>query len=312
MWPFNTNNAKPFIKWVGGKTQLLKEIVQTLPSDFVTSYTTYVEPFVGGGSAMFWILQRFPNIKHAVINDINEKLINVYRAVKAQPESLIRALEILQSNYLPLDHAARTEMYLEKRQRFNDVAIDGIEQAALFIFLNRTCFNGLYRENAKGNFNVPHGRYASPKICDPETIMADSAILQKVEILCGDFCRTEQFASAGTLYYFDPPYKPLSETSSFNNYVKESFDDSEQVRLRDFCKVVASKGSKFILSNSDIKGDNCQEGFFDVLYRDFTIRRVYATRMVNANPDKRGKLSELMISNISPNKIQYNFLDFGT
>ncbi|MCC8176564.1 MAG: DNA adenine methylase [Bacteroidales bacterium] len=307
-----SGQAKPFIKWAGGKSQLLSDIEKSLPVDF-TNYTTYVEPFVGGGAVIFWILQKYPHIQRAVINDINEKLINVYRTIKNQPEKLIVELQTLQDTYLPLAYEGRTDMFMEKRNRFNTPCIDGIEQAALFIFLNRTCFNGLYRENSKGNFNVPHGKYSKPTICDAETIIADSHVLQKVEILCGDFAQTAQFASEQTLFYFDPPYKPLSETSSFNSYVKEVFDDNEQIRLRDFCSQLSANGSKFILSNSDVKGKNPEDNFFDDLYSDYSIRRVYATRMVNANPDKRGKLSELMISNINNHYVepslfsQFNF-----
>lgn len=177
-----------------------------------------------------------------------------------------------------------------------------IEQAALFIFLNKTCFNGLYRENAKGKFNVPHSRYENPTICDEDTIMVDSKLLQKVDILCGDFSKMEQYAGENTLFYFDPPYRPLSDTSSFNSYVKEPFDDAEQVRLRDFCNTIVQRGSRFLLSNSDVKGKNPSDNFFDELYSDYQIQRVWATRMVNANSQKRGKLTELMISNIAPIK----------
>ena len=247
---------------------------------------------------MFWMLQNFPNIKKAVINDINSKLINVYRTIKHNPNELIEALHFIENEYLPKNHDERTAYFMEQRRRFNDENLSDVEQAAIFIFLNRTCFNGLYRENAKGKFNVPHGRYAHPTICDEATIMADSELLQKVEILCGDFAATEVYAGLDTLFYFDPPYKPLSDTSSFNTYVKEPFDDAEQIRLRDFCNIVTQKGSRFILSNSDVKGKNPEDNFFDDLYSEYNINRVFATRMVNANPDKRGKLTELMISNI--------------
>ena len=293
-----TKGAKPFIKWAGGKTQLLADIERTLPADFSAKDFTYVEPFVGGGSVVFWMLQNFPNIKKAVINDINSKLINVYRTIKHTPKELIEALHIIEDEYIPRNHDERTAYFMEQRRRFNDETLSDVEQAAIFIFLNRTCFNGLYRENAKGKFNVPHGRYARPTICDEATIMADSELLQKVEIMCGDYAATETYAGTDTLFYFDPPYKPLSDTSSFNTYVKEPFDDAEQIRLRDFCDTVTKKGSRFILSNSDVKGKNPADNFFDDLYAKYDINRVFATRMVNANPDRRGKLTELMISNI--------------
>lgn len=290
--------SKPFVKWAGGKTQLLSDIESLLPTDFCSRNITYVEPFVGGGSVLFWLLQRYPNIQHAVINDVNARLINVYRVIKAMPQKLISALRVLENEYLPMNHAERTTYFMEKRRRFNDDKLTNVEQAAIFIFLNRTCFNGLYRENSKGKFNVPHGKYVHPKICDEQTIMADSDLLQRVDILCGDFDATKRYAHEDTLFYLDPPYKPLNSTSSFNTYVKEPFDDAEQVRLRNFCNEVSERGSLFVLSNSDIKGHDPKDNFFDNLYAAYNIRRVLATRMINSNADKRGKLTELMVSNI--------------
>lgn len=293
-------SAKPFVKWVGGKTQLIGEIGQALPICLpYKTDVTYVEPFVGGGAVLFWILQQYPNITKAVINDINPHLIATYRAVKEQPEKLIAQLKALQSEYLPLGEEDRKKYYLDKRDIYNASPLSEIETAALFIFLNRTCFNGLYRVNSKGKFNVPHGRYANPKICDEETIWADSFILQKVEILCGDFAETGIYASPNALFYFDPPYKPLSKTSSFNSYAKEEFDDNEQIRLCNFCHKIAGHGTAFILSNSDVKGKDMNNNFFDEIYDRYHIQRVMATRMVNSNPKRRGKLTELMISNIN-------------
>ena len=197
-----------------------------------------------------------------------------------------------------MNHAERTTYFMEKRRRFNDDKLTNVEQAAIFIFLNRTCFNGLYRENSKGKFNVPHGKYVHPKICDEQTVMADSDLLQRVDILCGDFDATKRYANEDTLFYLDPPYKPLNSTSSFNTYVKEPFDDAEQVRLRNFCNEVSGRGSLFVLSNSDVKGYDPKDNFFDNLYAAYNIQRVLATRMINSNAEKRGKLTELMISNI--------------
>ena len=294
----SAKGAKPFVKWAGGKTQLLSDIESLLPTDFHNRNITYVEPFVGGGSVLFWLLQRYPNIQHAVINDVNAKLINVYRVIKAMPQKLISALRVLENEYLPMNHAERTTYFMEKRRRFNDDELTNVEQAAIFIFLNRTCFNGLYRENSKGKFNVPHGKYVHPKICDEQTIMADSDLLQRVDILCGDFDATKRYAHEDTLFYLAPPYKPLNSTSSFNTYVKEPFDDAEQVRLRNFCNEVSERGSLFVLSNSDVKGQDPKDNFFDNLYAAYNIRRVLATRMINSNAEKRGKLTELMISNI--------------
>lgn len=290
--------AKPFVKWVGGKTQLLHEIEKSLPQSFFQSKSvTYVEPFVGGGAVLFWILQKYPNIERAVINDINPQLITTYRVIKESPNELISILYDLQDDYLYLSDAERKEYYIKKRMEYNKFLATDIETAALFIFLNRTCFNGLYRVNSKGKFNVPHGKYTCPKICDEDTILADSQILQKVEILCGDFAQTAIYAKRDTLYYFDPPYKPLSQTSSFTSYAKEEFDDEEQIRLRDFCYKISKQHSSFILSNSDVRDVNSEQGFFDSIYNMFCIKRVMASRMINSNPDKRGRLSEVMISN---------------
>ena len=291
--------AKPFIKWAGGKTQLLNDIKKSLPHDFSQrDEVTYVEPFVGGGSVLFWILQEYPNITKAVINDINAELICTYRAVKNNVESLISELNRLQTEYLSLDEAGRKEYFLTQREFFNKKETSDVETAALFIFLNRTCFNGLYRVNSKGVFNVPHGRYAHPKICDEGTLRADSIVLQKVEILCGDFSQTGKYANDNVLYYLDPPYRPLTSTSAFTSYAKEGFNDTEQMRLRDFCKQIAKHKSLFVASNSDPQNVNNDDKFFDRLYNMFYIKRVSAARMINSKGNGRGTISEIMISNV--------------
>lgn len=292
--------AKPFVKWVGGKTQLLEDIRKSLPIDLKKrDDITYIEPFVGGGAVLFWILQEYPNIEKAVINDINAELICTYKVIKSNVEELILALSRLQEEYIPLDDIMRKDYYAAKRNRFNEDNKTDIETAALFIFLNRTCFNGLYRVNSKGKFNVPHGRYTNPRICDTETLRADSKILQKVEILCGDFAQTDKFACKKAIFYLDPPYRPLNETSAFTSYTKDGFDDSEQKRLKDFCDTIASQESLFIASNSDPQNTDCGNDFFDSLYKMFNIKRVYASRMINSKGDGRGTISEIMISNIS-------------
>ncbi len=293
-----TIKAKPFIKWVGGKTKLIENIEKVLPKNFVElENVTYIEPFIGGGAILFWILQKYPNITKAVINDINPDLTTAYKTIKEIPAELVTYLQSIQDEYLPLDEEKRKKYYLNKREKFNTKSLDSVENTALFIFLNKTCFNGLYRVNSKGLFNVPFGQYANPKICDEETILADSKLLQKVEILTGDFEQTLKYATNNSFFYFDPPYKPLSKTSSFNSYAKEDFDDSEQIRLSNFCKKIDLLGHTFILSNSNIKGTNPNDDFFDDLYEQFSIKRVFANRMVNANAEKRGKLTELLITN---------------
>lgn len=295
-----TYPAKPFVKWVGGKTQLLEDIKNALPMDLsLRENVTYVEPFVGGGAVLFWILQEYPNITRAVINDINAELICTYRVIQNDVEGLIIELRRLQEQYLPLNAEARKDFFMAQRERFNEADKTDVETASLFIFLNRTCFNGLYRVNSKGKFNVPHGRYSNPRICDEETLRADSVLLQRVEILCGDFAQTGRYAGENVLYYFDPPYRPLTETSAFTSYSKDGFDDAEQMRLRDFCDQIATNKSLFVASNSDPQNVNNEDDFFDRLYRMFNIKRVSAARMINSKGDGRGAISEIMISNVA-------------
>jgi len=291
--------AKPFLKWAGGKTQLLPTIDSFLPDSFRREKDiTYIEPFVGGGAMLFFMLQKYPNIKKAIINDINPHLVKTYTTIRDNPYSLIDTLTELQENFRTVgDFEAQKELYLNIRSRFNQESLTDIEESAYMIFLNRTCFNGLYRENSKGRFNVPFGRYSNPTICDESLILADSELLQKVEILNGDFARTGDYVYGYTFFYFDPPYRPLDATSSFNSYVKESFDDNEQIRLKDFYSSLSLEGCREMLSNSDCKGRDAEDVFFDELYKDFFIERVYAKRNINANASKRGTLTELLIRN---------------
>ena len=291
--------AKPFLKWAGGKTQLINDIERTLPTEITKEKFTYIEPFVGSGAVLFWMLNNFPKLEKAVINDINEDLINTYKTIASNPKELISILEILQNEFHLLEGNEDNKKlyYYQKRELYNTRDEEQSGQAALFIFLNRTCFNGLYRVNSKNLYNVPMGGYKKPTICDKENILAVSNALQKVEILNGDFEQTLNYANKNSLFYFDPPYKPLSETSSFNSYAKDEFNDSEQVRLKDFCLKLDALNHTWILSNSDVKGKNENDNFFDDLYSDFNIQRVDARRNINANPEKRGKLTELLITN---------------
>jgi DNA adenine methylase len=291
--------AKPFLKWAGGKTQLINDIEKALPNDISKDKFTYIEPFVGSGAVLFWMLNNFQNLKKAVINDINQDLINTYKTIASRPKELISILQTLQSEFHGLEgqDEAKKEYYYSKRELYNTRKEELSGQAALFIFLNRTCFNGLYRVNRKNEYNVPMGSYKRPTICDKENILAVSQALQKVEILCDDYEVTLNHVDENTLFYFDPPYKPLSETSSFNSYAKDEFNDQEQIRLRDFCLKLDSLNHTWILSNSDVKGKDENDNFFDDLYSDFNIQRVDARRSINANPKKRGALKELLITN---------------
>ncbi len=296
-----SKTAKPFIKWAGGKSQLLAEIDNVIPENLKFSEFTYIEPFVGGGAVLFWILQKYPNIKKAVINDINTDLTNSYITIKENVEELILLLRNWEKEYHSLKDNLKEKKayYYSKRKLFNSRISDKTTQTALFIFLNRTCFNGLYRVNRKNEFNVPIGSYKTPMICDEDNLRTVSEVLQKVTILNGDFEETLKYAENNTLFYFDPPYKPLSETSSFNSYAKDEFDDSEQIRLAKFCEKIDVLGYQWILSNSDVKGKNPNDSFFDELYSKFNIKRVLARRNINSNPNKRGVLTELLITNFS-------------
>ena len=294
--------AKPFLKWAGGKGQLLSQLDQHLPKGISRIDFTYLEPFVGGGAMLFHTLQQYPNIKKAVINDINSYLITAYRVIKNSPDELIKRLSELENQYYSTgDNEDQKSFFLRVRETFNEVEMDDVDRTKYLIFLNRTCFNGLYRVNSKGKFNVPFGRYLHPTICNAKTIKADSELLNRVElvILNGDFEQTIDHLSDGfNLFYFDPPYRPLNATSSFNSYSKEDFNDEEQIRLRDFCvRLSEYPNVKWMLSNADCSAKNPDDTFFEEIYRGFNINRVYASRAINANPNKRGKLTELLITN---------------
>ena len=299
--------AKPFIKWVGGKSQLIDQLDMQLPADFGNwENATYIEPFVGGGAMLFYMLQRYPNIEHAVINDINPDLVTCYRTVRDNPKQLIESLADIEMAYLALEtEERRKDFFMAARERYNEKQLDPIENTTKFFFLNRTCFNGLYRVNKKGLFNVPFGKYSNPTICDPETILKDSELLQRVEILNGDFEATFEYAQGNSFFYFDPPYRPLSDTSSFNDYAKESFNDDDQIRLKVYCDRIDKAGFHFMLSNSDCKGKNENDNFFDVLYGAYQIERVWASRSINSNPAKRGKLTEILVHNYLNTKQNY-------
>lgn len=277
------SKAKPFLKWAGGKTQLISEIEKCLPPEIRTNKFKYIEPFAGSGAVLFWMLNNFPNLEKAVINDINSDLINVYKIIALQPEILISNLKDLQQQFheLQSDEEKKKEFYYQKRDLYNTRSTDKTTQAALFIFLNRTCFNGLYRVNRNNFFNVPIGSYSFPMICDEENILAVSKVLQKVEILNGDFEKTISYANQNSFFYFDPPYKPLNATSSFNSYAKDDFNDNEQIRLRDFCKKLNNLDYKWLLSNSD-----AGENFFDKFYENYFIKRVESKSAVKSNRTK--------------------------
>ena len=291
--------AKPFLKWAGGKTQLIDKIKEQLPINILDEPFTYIEPFVGSGAVLFWMLEKFPNLEKAVINDINTDLTNSYLTIKKDVQDLISILRNWEIEYYSFadNQELQKKYYYEKRTLFNTRDSNQTIQSALFIFLNKTCFNGLFRVNKKNEFNVPIGSYKKPSICNAENLLVVSDALQKVDILNRDYSESLQYATKNTFFYFDPPYKPLSESSSFNAYAKDEFGDSEQVRLKEFCDTLNKQNHQWILSNSDVKGKDPSNDFFDDLFEDFNIMRVNARRSINANPSGRGLLTELLITN---------------
>ena len=292
--------AKPFLKWAGGKGQLLKEIEKYYP--FADGcFTKYAEPFVGGGAVLFDILNKY-ELNEVYISDINAELINTYRIVRDNIGDLIEMLYTMQNEFVPLDTDNRKAYYIEKRERFNDLKVNGneninIEKSALMIFLNKTCFNGLYRVNRKGLFNVPMGAYKNPLICDEENLRAVSKKLKNINIVCGDYKKSADFIDDKTFVYFDPPYRPLTDTASFTAYTENLFNDAEQIKLAKFVNDMHRKGAKVIISNSDPKNSNADDDFFDRIYSSYNIKQVDATRMINCQAQARGKIKELLISN---------------
>ncbi len=291
---------RPFLKWAGGKGQLLSEIEKYYP--FKNGIITkYAEPFVGGGAVLFDILSKY-NLEKVYISDINAELINTYRIIRDDIDELIDMLVIMQGEFVPMSQDDRKAYYLAKRKRFNDLKVNSneninIEKAALMIFLNKTCFNGLFRVNKKGLFNVPMGSYKKPMICDEENLQVVSEKLKNVTIVCGDYRESVDFIDNNTFVYFDPPYRPITNTASFTAYTENLFNDEEQIELAKFVDDMHRKGAKVIISNSDPKNSNTNDDFFDNIYSSHKIKRIEATRMINCNSEARGKIKELLISN---------------
>ncbi|PNK60617.1 DNA adenine methylase [Psychrobacter sp. FDAARGOS_221] len=297
--------AKPFIKWVGGKSQLLTEISQRLP-DYINQGLPYiyVEPFAGSAAVALHILDHANPPSKVILNDINTDLVNLYHVVQTQPQKLLDYLQVLQDEYDKLeDKEAKKPYYYAKREEFNLRENDPVKHAGLFMFLNRAGFNGLYRVNSKNKFNVPIGSYKQPKFVFEDTINKASELLADAEILNTSFEETlERVQQINTenlpvFFYFDPPYKPLSESSSFTSYAKDSFNDEDQEKLKQTCDLLNEQGYQWLLSNSDTTNLDPENRFFDELYSEYTIERVSAGRSINSNGSKRGKINELLIRN---------------
>jgi DNA adenine methylase len=293
----STVTAKPFIKWAGGKGQLLPEIRRKYPFELGDTIIKYAEPFVGGGAVLFDVLSNYC-LDEVYIGDINRELIVTYLTIRDNSELLIDKLSEMELEYLKSDEETRKEIYYANRDKFNITKSteDTLEIATLFIFLNKTCFNGLYRVNSKGGFNVPQGSYKRPIICDIENLAAVSKLLQGVNIIHGDYTQCRNFIDDKTFAYFDPPYRPLSETASFTAYAQDRFDDNSQAELAYFIDEMTAKGATVLASNSDPKNTNPNDNFFDNLYARHNIVRVNAGRAINSVGGSRGKISELLIA----------------
>lgn len=294
-----SKSAKPFIKWVGGKGQLIEEIKAIFIQNGYQNKTKYAEPMIGGGAVFFEVANAF-QFTEFYISDINPFLINAYKVIQTNVSDLIDCLKEMSTRYLKLDYKGRTDFYYATRDSFNSASCtnsQNVKAAAEFIFLNRTCFNGLYRVNKNGKFNVPMGRYKNPLICDSKNLTNVSQTLEKAIIVCADYSETRSFIDKNTLVYFDPPYRPISKTACFTSYNASNFEDNEQKRLFSFVEDISKSGAKVVLSNSDPKNTDENDNFFDDLYKGYNIKRVKATRMINSKSDKRGSVSELLVWN---------------
>lgn len=288
------NILKPFVKWVGGKGQSLKDLRDNLPKEF----DTYIEPFLGGGALLFDILAKKPDLKRVIVNDNNYELICVYNLLRDRAEFIIQGLKTMEKEYLELDEEGRKEMFYKIREKYNKLSRKTVSLHAMyFIFLNKTCFNGLYRVNKDGQFNSPAGRYKNPKICDAELLRAVSKALKNVSIYSLPYEHMINLVDENTFVYCDPPYRPITKTSAFTSYTTEGFSDEDQVKLKRFCDAVGEKGGKVMVSNSDPKSVDENDNFFDDLYEGYNICRINAKRSINSKGEKRGQISELLIKN---------------
>jgi DNA adenine methylase len=299
--------AKPFLKWAGGKTQLINEVEEVLP-DYIKKGGTikkYFEPFVGGGAIFFYLIRNY-DVKEAFLYDINKELILVYNVIKKNPNELINLLDIHSNKFLPKNDEERKEYFLNIRKtfntnlktfNFNKYRNEHIIRAAHTIFLNKTCFNGLFRLNSKGEFNVPMGKYKNPKICDNKNITNASKALEIATIFNDSFKASEKLIDNESLVYLDPPYRPLNKTSSFTSYSENEFGDKEQKELAKYFHEITKKGANAILSNSDPKNEDKNDNFFDDMYSKYDIFRVQAKRFINSNAKKRGSINEIIVKN---------------
>jgi DNA adenine methylase len=275
------SEPKPFVKWAGGKRQLMPELEKNFP----TKFGTYVEPFLGGGAVMFDLLTKESNLK-CNVSDLNSDLVLAYVTIRDRLEKLIESLENHSKNY----HKDSTGYYYEVR---NQEPKNQIEKVSRLLFLNKTCFNGLYRVNSKGKFNVPLGRYTNPNIVNKENLQIVSKTLQsaKIKISCRDFGSIVKDAKKGDFVYFDPPYQPISDTANFTSYTHRDFTEDDLERLADLANQLNSKGCKVMLSNSNSKTVK------KLFSSGWAIKEIKANRSINSNSQKRTGHKEIIIKN---------------
>ena len=301
--------VKPFVKWAGGKNSLIPQITKYYPFELKNGFIEwYIEPFVGGGAVLIDILQKY-EIKEAYAFDINIDLINCYNVIKNNVEELIRKLDKKEKEFLTLNDKERQGYFYDIRAEYNSYKLKDeldVKRASEFIFLNRTCFNGLYRVNKDGKFNVPCGKYKNPTICDSNDLRNLSELIKNVIFEYGDYRKSEKYVNNNTFVYFDPPYRPLSATSGFTSYTKEDFNDDNQKELAQYYNKLSLKNAKLMLSNSNPKNVNENDNFFEDIYKGFYINEVSAKRMINSNAKGRGEISELLITNYEE-QLKWNY-----
>jgi DNA adenine methylase len=293
--------ARPFLKWAGGKTQLLEALSRRIPRELADGgISTFVEPFLGGGAVFFHFNSRF-SFEKCQLFDVNDELVLAYRVVKRDTGDLIECLATLEKDYLARDEEGRKALFYAVRDEFNRArprinfkrySRAWVPRACQLVFLNRTCYNGLFRVNSRGGFNVPFGRYRRPKVLDADLLRADAELLENATIHCGDFANSSRYIGKDSFVYFDPPYRPLSPTAAFTQYSAGGFGDREQRRLASFFAKCDAKGARLMLSNSDPS-----DGFFDELYAAYHIDRVPARRAINSDATRRGEISEIIVTN---------------
>lgn len=297
--------VKPFLKWAGGKSQLLSQLQNFFPEDlFRGEIENYCEPFLGGGAVYFWLSQHV-SFKKVYLFDISEPLILIYQVVQQNVESLIQQLQSLKKSFLVLTQEERKAFFYRIREQYNkqrntiklEEESQAISRVAELIFLNKTCYNGLFRFNKKGEFNAPFGQYKNPSIFNETHLRLVAEKLKPAIISNGSFEECESYLNSKTFVYFDPPYRPLNKTSNFTSYSQHKFNDENQQQLAQFFNTLHQKDIKLMLSNSDPKNIDPQDDFFEKAYQDFSIHRVQATRMINSKSEQRGNITELLITN---------------